>query len=45
MFCPKCGKELSDTSKFCGNCGYKLEKKAAKGNRVVLKQRNPYRGL
>lgn len=26
MFCPKCGKELPDIAKFCGYCGYKLEK-------------------
>lgn len=23
--CPKCGKELKDTAKFCGGCGYKLQ--------------------
>ena len=23
--CPKCGKELKDTAKFCGGCGTKLE--------------------
>jgi predicted amidophosphoribosyltransferase len=22
--CPKCNKELKDTAKFCGGCGYKL---------------------
>lgn len=25
MFCPKCGKKLSDTARFCG-CGHKFEK-------------------
>ncbi len=30
MFCPKCGKVLSDTARFCGNCGYKLK---VSGNR------------
>lgn len=25
MFCPKCGKEINDSSKFCLYCGYKLE--------------------
>ena len=22
--CPKCNKELKDTAKFCGGCGYKF---------------------
>lgn len=26
MFCPKCGKELPDTEKFCCNCGLQLKK-------------------
>lgn len=25
MFCPKCGKETSDGTKFCGNCGVNIE--------------------
>ena len=24
MYCPNCGAEISDDSKFCMNCGYKL---------------------
>lgn len=24
--CPECGKEISDTSKTCIHCGYKIEK-------------------
>ncbi len=24
MFCPKCGKELSDTAKFCSGCGERI---------------------
>jgi hypothetical protein len=24
MFCPKCGTQLRDSSKFCGSCGYSL---------------------
>lgn len=25
MFCPKCGKELTDKVKFCWNCGFEVE--------------------
>ena len=25
MFCKKCGKELEDGTKFCGNCGQKVD--------------------
>ena len=27
--CPKCNKELKDTAKFCGGCGYKFPVEAA----------------
>ena len=30
MFCPKCGKELNDGSKFCDGCGASMDKKAKK---------------
>ncbi len=26
MYCPKCGKKLPDTVKFCPNCGYRIKK-------------------
>ena len=25
MYCPKCGKEIPDNSKYCGVCGAKIE--------------------
>ena len=27
MFCPRCGKELSQQARFCPNCGYNLNEK------------------
>lgn len=30
MFCPKCGKNLNDESKFCDGCGSSLEKSPQK---------------
>lgn len=32
MFCPNCGKEVSDTSLFCTNCGHALNSNAAQNN-------------
>ena len=29
--CPKCNKELKDTAKFCGGCGYKFPVEAPLG--------------
>lgn len=26
MFCPKCGKEIKDGSKFCKHCGSEIKK-------------------
>ena len=26
MFCPNCGKELSETTNYCPNCGYRIER-------------------
>src|SRR5271155_891240 len=30
VFCPKCGKELSDDSQFCAKCGHALSSSAPK---------------
>ena len=38
MFCPKCGKELPDTARFCGNCGNKL-KKRGNAKRISIKSK------
>lgn len=37
MFCPKCGTQLPDGSKFCGSCGARLEptKQATGGDQAV----------
>lgn len=34
MFCPKCGKEVSDNSTFCSQCGYKISNDNASSNKV-----------
>ncbi len=38
MFCPNCGIQLPDGSKFCNNCGFKVDRKIAapfSGNTVA----------
>ncbi|MDE6568442.1 MAG: zinc-ribbon domain-containing protein [Lachnospiraceae bacterium] len=37
FYCPECGKEVSDTAKFCPNCGYKLPKNKKKKDLVNKK--------
>ena len=37
MYCPNCGKEIIDGSKFCSLCGKKIE---TAGNENFKKQRN-----
>ena len=34
MFCPNCGKEVPNNSKFCGDCGTKLQMAAADSSSV-----------
>lgn len=38
MFCPKCGKELSDSATICTSCGWKTErwKESVKKSRTNL---------
>ena len=26
MYCPKCGKNISDAARFCPGCGYQVKK-------------------
>ena len=30
MYCSKCGREISENSKFCGNCGNQIKKRTKK---------------
>ena len=34
MFCPNCGNNIADGSKFCNNCGYNLQPAPAGQNFV-----------
>ena len=34
MFCPKCGKELSETARFCSNCGISVRVAKPSDNRL-----------
>ena len=36
MFCPKCGKELNEGSKFCESCGASTEEKNKKISKVAF---------
>jgi len=33
--CPECGKEISDTSKVCVHCGYKIKKKMQLNDKFI----------
>ncbi len=41
MFCPNCGKQISDGSKFCPYCGASLEGKA----NIISKAKSPSRSI
>ena len=38
--CPKCGFEVPEDGKFCGNCGYSFEGTVSSGNSNILKNKN-----
>ncbi len=40
IVCPKCGKELNDTSKFCNNCGVELS--SVSDNEKKKKSKQPF---
>ena len=33
--CPECGKEISDSTKICPHCGYKLKNKSASKKWII----------
>ena len=41
MFCPNCGKQISDGCKFCSYCGASLEEKA----NIISKAKSPSRSV
>ena len=41
MFCPKCGKELADSARFCAYCGSKLKEGAEEEQRSSPMDRRP----
>ena len=41
MFCPKCGKEVSDTTKFCASCGNQISKQEPVPEPAVTEKAEP----
>lgn len=39
MYCSKCGKEISDNSKFCENCGNRIVEKASKDKPTITNKK------
>ena len=42
MFCPKCGNQLPDGSKFCGFCGEKMPEKKTKSTNIIVTNNEHY---
>ncbi len=38
--CPECGRQVSDTAKFCPTCGYKLAKQKKQKNPISKKTKS-----
>lgn len=43
MFCPNCGKDLSNSEVFCGNCGYKLPENIDSINKEEKKDKKSHK--
>ena len=39
MYCPNCGEQVAEESKYCAKCGASLDGTAAQAQTVVVKQR------
>lgn len=42
MFCPRCGKQLTDTDEICPQCGFRLDKPPATPNDVTVQQNKDF---
>ena len=40
MICPNCGKQISDTARFCDGCGHALRKSSSGVQRIQMRCRN-----
>ena len=38
MYCPKCGKNISDTARFCSGCGYQIKKDIEENNEIITEK-------
>ena len=43
MRCPKCGAEVSENKRFCGDCGAEIQRQASVQQDQVVRQAQPYK--